>query len=124
MKLFIIDDDQLSILLTKTMLELESSISDITTFLSADDALEALNTSIDSDIPDTILLDINMPGMDGWDFLDSFSPLENKLNKVCKVYILTSSLDSADAEKSKAYPQVVGFLHKPITSEAITIIES
>ncbi|PIQ19944.1 MAG: hypothetical protein COW65_17865 [Cytophagales bacterium CG18_big_fil_WC_8_21_14_2_50_42_9] len=124
MKIFIIDDDQLSILLTKTMLELESSITDITTFLSADDALEALSTGIDSDIPDTILLDINMPGIDGWDFLDSFSSLENKLNKVCKVYILTSSLDSADAEKSKEYPQVAGFLHKPITSEDITIIEA
>ena len=124
MKIFLIDDDRLSILVTKTLLELEGATRDITAFLDASEALDVLHTSSAIRMPDVILLDLNMPVMDGWDFLDAVASLDPKLNKKCKIYILTSSLDTSDANRVKDYPIVAGFIHKPLKSEDIRIIVS
>ncbi len=65
-------------------------------------------------IPDFIFLDINMPIMDGFQFLDMLQGLP-LMPKPLKVIILSASLNPADIEKSHEYPQVVGFFHKPLT---------
>lgn len=122
MKIFIIDDDQLSVHLTRTILTLEGITQDITAFLSAGEALEVLNANNDMDMPAVILLDLNMPEMDGWDFLDALQPLELPLNNKCKIFILTSSLDPADTERAAGYSVVAGFIQKPLNSEDIKAI--
>ena len=75
MKIFIIDDDESSNFLTRMMLVLQGAKQEITTFLSATDALEVLEKSNDTDIPDIILLDLDMPFFNGWDFLEALSAL-------------------------------------------------
>lgn len=124
MKTYIIDDDQLSIFLTKTLLVLEGEVQQISTFLSGSEALEALHACDEDDIPKVIFLDLNMPVMDGWNFLDALAPLNQRLSKKCSIYILTSSLDVSDTERMKDYPFVSGLIHKPIKSDDISLIYS
>lgn len=122
MNIFLIDDDHLSLFLVKNTLDLEDTTHTVETFLHGSEALEALCKRNEADVPGIIFLDLNMPFMDGWSFLDTLEPLIPKLANRCKIYILTSSLDTADADRMKAYPMVSGLLHKPITSEDLQLI--
>jgi CheY-like chemotaxis protein len=71
-----------------------------------------------SDFPEIIFLDLNMPGMDGWDFLDQFNLLEI-CPKMCRIFILSSSISLNDINRSKTYTTVQGFIIKPITIEKL-----
>ena len=122
MKAFIIDDDQLSTFLTQSLLELEGGVHEVNTYHSAAEALEALHVAAAEHLPEVILLDLNMPIMDGWGFLEALAPLEEKLAGRCLIYILTSSLDSADINRMKAFPIVSGLIQKPISSEDIALV--
>lgn len=119
MKTFVIDDDVLSTFITENMLEFEKITQDISTFLSATDALEVIRTSSEENLPDLILLDLNMPLFDGWEFLEALTPPEQKFKRKCRIYILTSSVDKSDRLRMKEYPNVLGMFHKPISSEDI-----
>lgn len=68
-------------------------------------------------MPDYILLDIRMPLMDGFEFLDRFDALPEALTKHTKIIIVTSSLLEEDHEKCSKYRNVVGFLPKPLSAE-------
>lgn len=124
MRTFIIDDDQLSLFLTKTLLVLEGKAQDISVFLSASEALQALSLCDDTNFPEVIFLDLNMPIMDGWDLLDALTPLNLRLSKKCSIYILTSSLDISDTDRIKDYPIVSGLIHKPIKGVDIDLVYS
>lgn len=122
MKTFIIDDDPLSIFYTKNILILENATQDITSFLCAEAALEALNSCNAENLPATIFLDLNMPTLDGWDFLEALLPLEPRLKNKCTIYILTSSLDPSDLVRMKAYSLVANLIQKPIQRADIKMI--
>ena len=68
-------------------------------------------------LPDMILLDINMPVMDGWDFLENFS--EMAMSKDIPVVMLTSSINPDDIEKAKSHQLVKGFLSKPLNKDKL-----
>lgn len=119
MKIFIIDDDHLCTFLTHTMLGMEDGTHDVRTFHSATDALDALISGGHELVPDIIFLDLNMPVMDGWEFLDVLTQLDPKFNSRCRIYILTSSLDLSDTKRVKEYPIVSDLIYKPIKSEEI-----
>ena len=80
------------------------------TFQSYTDPEVALSAFLKKQ-PDVLLLDLNMPAMDGWDFIESLSgkKIESEL------HILTSSIDSRDKRRASMYPIVKGFLNKPLT---------
>lgn len=69
--------------------------------------------------PDLIFLDINLPGMDGFDFLDEFHKLNDQLKSNTKVIMLTTSLNPDDQTRALNYKEVKNFLNKPLTVELI-----
>lgn len=124
MKTYLIDDDFISNFVTEKVLENENFISEILSFLSAEEALACLLKGLPDNVPDVIFLDLNMPGMNGWDFLNALAPYKEKLMNRCRVYILTSSLDLADTALAKDYELVHGLLHKPIDQQDIKMVLS
>ena len=71
-------------------------------------------------IPSHIMLDINMPILDGFHFLDEFEKFDPELKKKIKIVMLTTSLNPLDVERSSKYESVVKFIHKPLTEEELS----
>lgn len=119
--IYIIDDDKANNTLTKIMLE-EAGLSNFKQFRMAQEALDELKRVSDGKIteeyPTVILLDINMPAMDGWEFMNQFRNFPKEFIAVPQIYLLTSSDYPGDIEKAKNYPEVVDFLAKPISDDA------
>ena len=88
---------------------------EINCFTDPDIALKALENKQFS--PNMILLDINMPLMSGWEFLDIFQKTEIAKRPDCKLFLLSSSLDANDKEMSERYESVKGFITKPLSIE-------
>jgi CheY-like chemotaxis protein len=92
------------------------------TIIECNDGQEALNfirKNIDksTSLPDLIFLDINMPVMNGWDFLKAFTVIAHHVPKTIHIYVVTSSIDKTDVEHSKEFSVVTDYIVKPVTRE-------
>jgi CheY-like chemotaxis protein len=121
-KVCIIDDDEISLYLTCLVLEEADFAKEIRSYGSVDDAVEKIPADI-ANMPQIVLLDLNMPGKNGWDFLDLLSTRQNELLGSMHIFILTSSIAASDKALAQNYPLVRGFLHKPLTEESIAYIK-
>lgn len=65
-------------------------------------------------LPDVIFLDINMPIMNGWQFLDEFKKMQNSIDKNITIYLVSSSFDDRDISRSKDYAEVTDYIIKPV----------
>ena len=119
----IIDDDPIFIFGAKRMMELAEFCNSFMIFNNGEEALNSLKPLMDSgeNIPEVILLDINMPIMDGWQFLDEFVKIE--AHKLITVFIVSSSIDPLDRKRVEAYKNVSNFIVKPITPDMIKSIK-
>ncbi|WP_345070552.1 response regulator [Hymenobacter fastidiosus] len=124
MKIYLIDDDDLGIYLTEQLLRVQRFSNSISTFQLARQALDTLVRDTAGDAPQGVFLDLNRPGMNGWQFLDALAPYEAELLGRCHIYILTSSLALSDLAKSREYELVAGPIHKPIDREEIRAIHA
>ena len=119
--IFCIDDDPISLMISKKIISKTAFAKEVITALNGEEALRMYdtfkkNTSTNtSSIPELIFLDLNMPVMGGWKFLELFtSEHYSEFNNV-KVIILSSTIDPQDLAKAKAFNMVADFLPKPIT---------
>jgi CheY-like chemotaxis protein len=121
-KICIIDDDEIYIFLMKKSLLAMGINNEVISFLNGSDALEEIiqNKNNSEELPGIILLDINMPIMDGWEFLTEFRKINN--NKKIPIYIVSSSIANEDFEKSKTYPEILDYLSKPVELETLESI--
>lgn len=120
-KILCVDDDPITLMLCKMVITKASFSNEIVTAKNGQEALnffDTLKTTITTK-PQLIFLDLNMPVMDGWEFLEGFNSLEFSDFHNTKVIILSSTIDPADLEKSKKYPMVIDFLSKPISKEML-----
>jgi len=111
---WIVDDDLVIGYITRRMLINADPTLKITEYLSAKMALEKLR--LDPTPPDILLLDINMPGINGFEFLDAL----NEMNCFVNVYMYSSSIDPDDVKRARSYPMVRDFLSKPVDGEAVS----
>ena len=124
MNTLLIDDDAIGVFLTKRVLKRENFSTSISSFSSAGEALVFLQQAAPADRPRVIFLDLNMPLMDGWAFLEALRPLEPQLLGRCCIFILTSSMAHADASRLHEFALVAGLVHKPIDSMPIQAVRA
>lgn len=119
--LTIVDDDEIFVFLTKKTIEATSLVNFIQVFCNGLDALNFLKKNIDNPdtLPEIIFLDLSMPIMDGWKFLEEYILISPNLGKKITIYICTSSISPDDIKKAKAISVVSDFIIKPITKEKL-----
>jgi len=122
--LYLIDDDHIYHSITEMLMERVSNPHILRTFLNGREAIDEIMSAESPNLPDHILLDINMPVMNGWDFLDELEPLYEKMGKKPKVTMLSSSSLEQDVNRALDYENVKQFITKPVTIEHLESITS
>ncbi len=117
----IIDDDAFNNKICSVTIEKISKEADVISFLDPIQGFNFIAEQFDIDKERTaiLLLDINMPVMNGWEFLERYDTLADEVKSRIKVYILSSSVDKRDIERARTNKNVVHYLVKPLTRETI-----
>jgi CheY-like chemotaxis protein len=125
-KVMIIDDNEIDIFIASKMILKHSLAEKIIKYNNAKDALDYLikNQSDIKELPEIILLDINMPLMTGFEFIDIYEKLDSNLKSHCKVYIVSSTIDKDDIERARSNKNIVAFQVKPVTTKFLNSIAS
>lgn len=120
----IIDDDIIYRITTQKILEHSNLTDKILFFSDGEEAIEYLSIRQNrpEELPDVILLDLNMPVMDGWDFLEEYIIVKPKIGKQITIYVVSSSVRKSDIEKAKKISEVTDYIVKPVTGDALTTI--
>lgn len=120
----LIDDDDVTLMICKMRLLKSGFCEEVYTFESAEAALDFFDEQKSmpeghQKLPDLIFLDLNMPGMDGWEFIEEFGKIYHTLLKPISILILSSSVDPDDAERASFEPLILGFITKPLTEQSL-----
>jgi len=120
--ILLIDDDEPTNFLNKLVLKEMDCAEQIEVAQSGREAINFLtkppaNNQKDLQMPDLVFLDINMPAMDGWEFLDLYSVFNGQRKKKAVTIMLTTSLNPDDEIKSKNMEQVNGYRRKPLSKQ-------
>ena len=125
-KILCVDDDLITLMLCRKVVERVEFAKEIITVNNGQEAIQYFDTLFEerknnSDIvyPKLVLLDLNMPVLDGWEFLESYMTKNyQNIFKLTRFIVLSSSIDPYDINRAKTYP-VIGFLSKPVTKEML-----
>ncbi|MBC7616509.1 MAG: response regulator [Pedobacter sp.] len=120
LNLLVVDDDDINLFIIKKIVEKTGFDIDMVARSNGQQAIDYINEAIvqNNPLPKMILIDINMPVMNGWEFIEAYEALaiEHKVD----MYILSSSVYENDIEKTKSYKAVKGFISKPLSMERLT----
>ncbi|CAN5223273.1 response regulator [soil metagenome] len=119
-KVLLVDDDDISNYLTEVLIQKLNFSGDIEVYKNGEEALNYIRNCMyhhdTLQCPELVILDINMPVMDGFEFLEEFEKLQRNNNIDIPVVMLTTSNYNNDIQKAKKY-KVAGFVNKPLTEE-------
>jgi CheY-like chemotaxis protein len=115
----LVDDDKIFQLTASKTLKATALTDKILQFENGEEALRFLreHTSDPDSLPDYIFLDINMPMIDGWMFLEDYENLKGKIPKLINIYMVSSSIDTHDIERAKKNINVKDYIVKPVTRD-------
>jgi len=115
----IVDDDEIYQFTASRTIKAVESTCEVLIFSDGERAINFLKDTSErpEQLPDIIFLDINMPIMDGWQFLEAYIKLKPKIGKKITIYMVSSSVDPADTERAKYISELSDYIVKPITPE-------
>ncbi len=121
-RFLLVDDEPLSNFISTMALKKSLGEVHIDDFTMPEDGLEFIKSEPNNSPPEgktTLLLDLNMPTMSGWEFLEAFELFDVSIKVQYNIYILSSSLDPGDINRAKANPLVVDFIEKPLNNATL-----
>ncbi|MCG9880445.1 MAG: response regulator [Bacteroidia bacterium] len=118
----LVDDDDVTLMICKLRLKKSGFTEEVLSFENGEDAIKYFENQMllpenERVAPELIFLDINMPVMNGWEFLDAFEEKYIQSFPHTKIKILSSSVDPKDEEKAHSNKRILGFVTKPLTND-------
>ena len=119
--ILLVDDDHSTNFYHRLVLRDAKLAEQIDVCVNGQLALDYLNEALANNelLPEFIFLDINMPVMDGWDFLKAYDLLDDAIKKHCNIVMLTTSINPDDKEEGLRQPNVKDFRNKPLTADMV-----
>jgi CheY-like chemotaxis protein len=117
----IIDDDDIYVYGVRKLIQLKQLCENLMVFGNGQEALNYLKPIINTPdlLPEIILLDINMPVMDGWQFIEEFTKLHSNPAKKVTIYMISSSVNPRDVERAEGISGISKYIIKPITLDTL-----
>ncbi|MCB9233069.1 MAG: response regulator [Bacteroidia bacterium] len=120
----LVDEDEIDNIINQKIIESNSFADEILVYQTGQEALEYLssNSKDNAALPDLIFLDINMPIMDGFQFLEEFEKMPDSVKTKCKIIMLSSSISPRDIDRAASNKYVIKYLNKPLNSRYLQAI--
>lgn len=123
LRFIVIDDDMVNNLICSIVIKAAASESKIKAFEDAEEGFKYIRDEYStSENPTILFLDINMPTWSGWDFLDNFEMLDEKIKKQFQIHMLSSSIDLQDRQHARENANVADYIEKPLTFKTVLSI--
>jgi CheY-like chemotaxis protein len=122
--IWVVDDDPIYQIIVNKIIKKSELFLSVSSFKNGKDAIDALKKTIEKEeiLPNIILLDINMPIMDGWEFMEEVVVLKSQISEPIQIYIVSSSIALEDKNKAKNYSEIIAYLSKPIDPNDLILI--
>lgn len=123
-RVMLIDDNEIDNIINEKIIEASNFADSILVFQTGQEALAYLqeHQDVEEELPEIVFLDINMPIMDGFQFLDDFEKFSNLVREKCKIIMLSSSISPKDIDRAASSRYVKKYLNKPLNSRYLDAI--
>lgn len=120
-KILVVDDDPIYNYSLQILLTNHQIIQEFSSFIDAEEAILFLeqHSADAAQLPDLIFLDISMPMMSGWEFLEEYKELSKQFCKPVELFVVSSSISRQDILRAKSYKEVSDYITKPLTSQVL-----